>query len=145
MTITPISGPVGLVPLPPSARPASQPGTDESARSGAAQLARGEAIFSTPSSGFTLVPTEEQKSSVHAGDTRLAVEARTEWEALKEVFSQGRLELRLQTLPKSPDVVIMRFVEPRTGEVVREFPPAALAEALAELRARVAARLDRIV
>jgi hypothetical protein len=39
----------------------------------------------------------------------------------------------------------MRFVEPRTGEVVREFPPEALAEALAELRTRVEAHIDRKV
>jgi uncharacterized FlaG/YvyC family protein len=42
-------------------------------------------------------------------------------------------------------VILVRFVEPGTGQVVREFPPEGLAEALAELRARASARLDKRV
>jgi uncharacterized FlaG/YvyC family protein len=56
--------------------------------------------------------------------------------------AQMGLELRVGVLPHT-DVILIRFVEPITGEVVREFPPEKLAEALAEIRARAVAHFDR--
>jgi uncharacterized FlaG/YvyC family protein len=72
----------------------------------------------------------------------LLEQAGSEWEQLADLASQARLELRLDPVPKS-NVVVMRFVDPDTGEVVREFPPEQLAKALTEIRALAASHLDR--
>ena len=70
-------------------------------------------------------------------------------ERAKDSFTEERvkpqkagLELRVGILPNT-DVILIRFVEPNSGEVVREFPPEKLAEALAEIRARAAAHFDK--
>lgn len=59
-----------------------------------------------------------------------------------QLAEQAGLELRIKVLPHT-DVILVRFVEKDTGQVIREFPPEHLAEALAELRQRAAARLDQ--
>lgn len=51
------------------------------------------------------------------------------------------LEVRITRLPES-DVTVYRIIDPRSGEVVREFPPEGLARALADLRRRAESRLD---
>ena len=65
-------------------------------------------------------------------------------EELRRIAARENLEVHLQALPDA-DVVVMRFVNPATGEVVREFPSEALARTLAELRSRAATRLDQQV
>jgi uncharacterized FlaG/YvyC family protein len=70
------------------------------------------------------------------------VEATPELEELQALATRARLELRLHRLPDS-DVTLVRFVEPQTGEVIREYPPENLARALKELRHLAASRLDR--
>ena len=62
----------------------------------------------------------------------------------RDLADQAGLELRIKVLPKT-NVILVRFVEKETGQVIREFPPEHLAEALAELRQRAAARLDQHV
>jgi uncharacterized FlaG/YvyC family protein len=61
---------------------------------------------------------------------------------LRARAGDARLELRLHALPDT-DVFLIQFVEPQTGEVVREFPPEELAEALADIRQRAASHIDR--
>ena len=58
------------------------------------------------------------------------------------VSSPTPLELRLHSLPNS-SVIVIRLVNPQTGEVVREYPPERLEKALEELRARAASHIDR--
>jgi hypothetical protein len=53
------------------------------------------------------------------------------------------LELRIQTLPNDSSTTLVQMVDPRTGQVVREFPPEELAQALAEIRKHATAHLDR--
>src|SRR5262245_8130456 len=62
-------------------------------------------------------------------------------QAAKPPIPQG-LELRVGVLPNT-NVILIRFVDSSTGEVVREFPPEKLAEALAEIRERACAHLDK--
>jgi uncharacterized FlaG/YvyC family protein len=62
--------------------------------------------------------------------------------SVNELAEKAGLELRIKVLPHT-DVILVRFVEPDTGRVIREFPPEHLAEALAELRQRAAAKLDQ--
>src|SRR5205807_10161321 len=45
--------------------------------------------------------------------------AGSQLEQLQALASQARLELRLDKVPKS-DVVVIRFINPETGQVVRE-------------------------
>jgi uncharacterized FlaG/YvyC family protein len=60
---------------------------------------------------------------------------------LKAFASREGLEVRLEQLPRNGGTVI-RFVQPGTGEVVRQFPPEGVVRMLAELRARAEGRLD---
>lgn len=55
---------------------------------------------------------------------------------------ERQIELRVGVVPNT-DVITFRFVDANTGQVVREFPPEKLAEALAEIRARATAHLDK--
>jgi uncharacterized FlaG/YvyC family protein len=61
---------------------------------------------------------------------------------LKTLASRQGLEVHLEELDHNAGVVI-QFIQPGTGEVVREFPPESLVRTLAELRAAAAGRLDR--
>jgi uncharacterized FlaG/YvyC family protein len=65
-------------------------------------------------------------------------------DALPKANPKPELEVRVGVMPDS-DVILIRFVNATTGEVVREFPPEKLAEALAEIRARAIEHLDRKV
>ena len=63
---------------------------------------------------------------------------------LRSLANQMHLDVKLEVLPDS-NITLIRFVEPRSGEVVREFPPENLAKELHELRRLAASRLDRKV
>ena len=79
---------------------------------------------------------------VHVEEAKRQQEARQHPHEHAKAASKQGLELRVGVLPHT-DVILFRFVEPITGKVVREFPPEGLAEALAEMRAKAAAHLDR--
>jgi len=121
MTIGPVAGTLGL---PPTALRPESPGPAEGAA----------ASQSSPGGRGALHPKPTTDTLARAHDGSRAGPAKT-------VPAHRRLELRLHKLDRSSDVV-MRFVNPETGEVVREFPPERLAQELADLRARAASHLD---
>jgi uncharacterized FlaG/YvyC family protein len=91
--------------------------------------------------GNTIAPVASVTRPSSAIETQ---QPKPDLEELNSLLAKARLELRLQVLPNS-NVTIMRIVDPQSGQVIREFPNEALAETLAELRARSAAHLDRHV
>ena len=63
---------------------------------------------------------------------------------LKTLASQTGLQVRFETLPQS-NVTVVRLIDSQSGHVVGEFPPEGVAQALADLEARAAARTGRPV
>lgn len=66
---------------------------------------------------------------------------------LNQQAQQANLEVRLHTIPGT-NTIILRFVDPATGNVVQEFPSERLARAIDELRTQslrvdAATSLDR--
>jgi uncharacterized FlaG/YvyC family protein len=121
MEIAPLTGPPGVGPTAP--RP------DE--------LKRTAAVGST-----IAVSTPRPSPTAQTPEAVPPVQAGAELEQLRKLVADEQLELHLQSLPDS-SVVLMRIVDPHTGDVVREFPPEGLAEALAELRKQAAAHFDQ--
>jgi FlaG protein len=61
---------------------------------------------------------------------------------LQAVASQTGLQVRFETLPQS-NMTVIRLLDSQTGRVVVQFPPEGVAQALADLEARSAARPGR--
>jgi len=124
MNIPPLSGPVGVVPAVPSPE----------------ELTRGAGNAAGPPPEVRRIePVQPTAPSEPAKETDKKPPGLGE---LRSVAERAQLELRIESLPDS-DVTLIRIVEPRTGEVVREFPPENLAKELTELRRLAAARFDR--
>ena len=64
------------------------------------------------------------------------VERKAQLRELKERAQEQNLEVQLKPLPEA-NVVVIRFVNPSTGNVVREYPSEQIAKALAELRTKI--------
>jgi uncharacterized FlaG/YvyC family protein len=124
MNIPPLSGPLGIPPTIP---------TPEEVTRGA-----GNTAGQTPEVRRIepVQPGAESQGAKEQDDPHSGLEA------LRSIASRAQLEVRLESLPDS-DITLIRIVEPRTGEVVREFPPENLAKELQELRRLAASRLDR--
>lgn len=83
-------------------------------------------------------PTKGVEASARTKDWKDKHKA--EHEELKAHAAQNQLEVRLYLMPHT-DVIIIRFVEPASGQVVKEFPSERLAQVLAEMRAQSAEKL----
>ncbi len=95
-------------------------------------------VMPTPESGVR--PDEGGRLGTRPGHDGSS--AANDWNELTSHAAQAGLEVRLETLPDS-SVTLIKMVDPRTGQVVREYPSEGLAEALAGIRKQAAARLDR--
>lgn len=99
--------------------------------------------MSIVSVGDTLVLATKRDSAQPENRARLVEQATKirEWqsqnqeelEALHKHSQQQGMEVRLHMMSQSNQIVI-RFVEPTSGRVVREFPSEGLSQALAELQ-----------
>lgn len=56
-----------------------------------------------------------------------------DFDSLRELSQQQGMEVRIHAMPQSNQIVI-RFVEPATGQVIREFPSEELVRSLRELQ-----------
>lgn len=109
---------------------------------------------------MSIVPTSDslalagQRDSQKFQDRVRGVEltARTrEWQSqnkeqldqLREKSQQLGMEVRLHVMPQSSRIVI-RFVEPTSGKLIREFPSEGLTQALADLQEKLTFPDDKL-
>lgn len=64
-------------------------------------------------------------------------------EALRVHSHQQGMEVRLHVMPQS-NRIVLRFVDPSSGQVIREFPSEGLAQALAELQQKFISKSDEL-
>jgi uncharacterized FlaG/YvyC family protein len=126
MNIPPLSGPLGIPPTVPTA--------EEVTRS----------VGITPGQTPEVRRIEPVQPAAASDGTKEQSQPQADTTELRSLANQMGLQVRLDTLPDS-NITLYRFVEPMSGEVVREFPPENLAKELQELRRLAASRLDRKV
>ncbi len=89
------------------------------------------------------------RSATEREETFRRMRADKEFEELRSAAARANIEVEFQTLEDS-STLLVRFVEPTSKQILKEFPPEAVAEAiarslaraLAELRAQASVRLD---
>lgn len=80
-----------------------------------------------------------QKTAPERVDPLEGAERKAQLKELKDRAREQGLEVQLKPLPEA-NVVVIRFVNPTTGNVVREYPSEQMAKALAELRTKISDR-----
>jgi len=126
MNIPPMSGPLGIAPTVPTPE----------------EVSRSAGI--TPGQTPEVRRIQPVQPGAASEGTKEQSQAQSDMAELRTLANQTQLQVRLDTLPDS-NITLIRFVEPTSGEVVREFPPENLAKELHELRRLAASRLDRKV